>query len=125
LEKQQLELKDLNRLFNGECDIMNYDDLSDFVFEFINEFYLHEASGIRYGVSDEVANERLDICKTCKYHDAKNEVCKECGCYLPQKTYDPFDSCPIQKWGVDKRQWNEVNYEYILSAMRERTGDYE
>ena len=48
---------------------MKYDDLSDFVFEFLNEFFIHEADGISYIVSDEVYEERLDICRACVHYD--------------------------------------------------------
>lgn len=104
---------------------MNYDDLSDFVFEFLNEFFIHEADGISYVVSDEVYEERLNICRACCHYDEPENGCKKCGCYLMHKAKDPFASCPIKEWDVDRRQWNEVNYEYILNQMRERTGKYE
>ena len=103
---------------------MKYDDLSDFVFEFLNEFFIHEADGISYIVSDEVYEERLDICRACVHYDEPENGCKQCGCYLTLKAKDPFASCPLTKWDVDDRQWKEVNYEHILNAMRERTGKY-
>lgn len=104
---------------------MKYDDLSDFVFEIMNEFFIHEASGLTYLVSDEHFEERMNICRACIHYDEPEEGCKKCGCYLMNKARDPFASCPIEKWDVDNRQWKEENYEYILNKMRERTGQYE
>lgn len=118
-------LKDQRVTINGEYVIMKYDDLSGFVFEFMNEFFLHEASGLTYFVSDEDVEERMTQCRACEHYDEPENGCKKCGCHLFYKTKDPFAECPIQKWVVDDRQWNKENYQYILNKMRERTGKYE
>lgn len=47
---------------------------------------------------ESVRNERFDICKSCDQFNSM-EFCKICHCYMPAKTYLPFDSCPINKWG--------------------------
>lgn len=104
---------------------MKYDDLHEFVFEFLNEFFLIEASGISFLVSDEVYEERLAVCRGCHYYDDSKNECRECGCYLNHKAKDPFASCPIDQWGVDNRQWIEQNYSAVLNSMRERTGKYD
>ena len=50
---------------------MKYDDLSGFVFEFMNEFFLHEASGLTYFVSDEDVEERMTQCRACEHYDER------------------------------------------------------
>lgn len=51
-------------------------------------------------VSDEVAKERMDICKQC---DARNDtinVCTVCGCFLPAKVKLKESSCPMEAWAA-------------------------
>jgi len=49
-------------------------------------------------VSDEVKQQRLNICKSCEHYDASQIRCKSCGCFLLQKASFALDSCPLQKW---------------------------
>lgn len=49
-------------------------------------------------VSDEVAKERLDICKECKFFISLTQQCKKCGCLMQAKTKLPNSECPIHKW---------------------------
>jgi hypothetical protein len=58
------------------------------------------ASGNDVFVSIEIKNERLLICNECP-HYFKEEFrsrCKECGCFLEQKTQFSEAECPIGKW---------------------------
>ena len=58
--------------------------------------------GIRNGrVSDEVRNERYDICKACPAFRKKDKRCSDCGCFMEAKTWiggDPDTLCPQKKW---------------------------
>ena len=51
-------------------------------------------------VSDEVANERLSICKDCPNYRKKVGQCKLCGCHMPSKVKLPGAYCPMSppKW---------------------------
>jgi hypothetical protein len=49
-------------------------------------------------VSDEIRAERLDICNQCEHYDSTQQRCKQCGCFLEQKTKFSSASCPIDKW---------------------------
>lgn len=52
-------------------------------------------------VSEEIRNERLDICKSCKHFIEKSSRCSECGCFMVAKTWlnaDPKQLCPKKKW---------------------------
>lgn len=51
-------------------------------------------------VSDDVAKERLDICKKCDFFIKTTGQCKKCGCFMNAKTRLPHASCPIGKWGI-------------------------
>jgi hypothetical protein len=55
-------------------------------------------------VSDEVKAQRLNICKSCEYYDAKQIRCKHCGCFLEHKASFALDSCPIHKWNATEQE---------------------
>lgn len=48
-----------------------------------------------------MANQRLNICLTCKYR--KGIFCSECGCELHAKAEAPDEHCPKGKWGVENQ----------------------
>lgn len=45
---------------------------------------------------DEIANNRIEICKTCEHY--REWFCANCGCILPVKVRIENSSCPINKW---------------------------
>lgn len=49
-------------------------------------------------VSDEIKEQRMNICRACDEYDASQVRCKKCGCFLLIKTTFSVDSCPLQKW---------------------------
>lgn len=48
-------------------------------------------------VEEKIAEERLNICKSCEMF--LKGICKSCGCYMPLKTRIAHASCPLEKWG--------------------------
>lgn len=58
-------------------------------------------------VSEEVYQERTEICKSCDRFDAQQSRCMECGCFIPAKAKMILDSCPMDKWKADELSWNE------------------
>lgn len=61
-------------------------------------------------VSDEIAAQRMEICRGCENYNAAKIKCNACGCYLEIKTecatnYNPkkvrheVTHCPFGKWG--------------------------
>jgi tetratricopeptide (TPR) repeat protein len=52
-------------------------------------------SGLKM-VSEEVRQERLQICATCEHHTGMR--CRLCSCFTSAKTRLPHQECPIQKW---------------------------
>lgn len=51
--------------------------------------------------TDEQREARLAICRQCDRYDAEQVRCRECGCYLPEKTSWISESCPLTppRWG--------------------------
>lgn len=45
-----------------------------------------------------VAEERLSICRECKYYKESTSQCKKCGCFMQGKTMFMDSKCPIGKW---------------------------
>lgn len=46
----------------------------------------------------ELAEYRLEICKTCEFFRERTQTCKKCGCFMKLKTHLEDASCPIKKW---------------------------
>jgi len=42
--------------------------------------------------------QKMDICKSCKYYHKTLQLCKRCGCFLQVKARIPVFHCPIKKW---------------------------
>lgn len=57
---------------------------------------------IRHGrVSEEVRNERYDMCKACPKFNPDSKRCASCGCFMEAKSWiggDPNKLCPLKKW---------------------------
>jgi hypothetical protein len=49
-------------------------------------------------VSEEIAKERLAICKGCPEYIKLTKQCLKCGCIMPLKAKLPDASCPLHKW---------------------------
>jgi len=76
-------------------------NLAKFAFELLKK----SMKGDALRVSEEVAAERLEICKSCEYYDPEQLRCKHCGCFLENKVRWALDSCPIDKWGQSDKDW--------------------
>jgi hypothetical protein len=49
-------------------------------------------------VEQEVADRRLDICKSCPELVKITQQCKKCGCFMTAKTKYEAAKCPLGKW---------------------------
>lgn len=49
-------------------------------------------------VGDDVAKQRLDVCKSCPQLIRSTMQCKECGCFMHLKTRLIGAECPLAKW---------------------------
>lgn len=59
-------------------------------------------------VTEEVAAERLAICKNCPALRKKINQCKECGCFMIEKVKLPNAYCPLGKWQVAEAAPSEI-----------------
>lgn len=50
-------------------------------------------------VSEEIAEHRWNICKTCPELTKITHQCKLCGCFMILKTKLKKGSCPMGHWG--------------------------
>lgn len=92
-------------------------NLSQFTFEFLNQFFIQESQGKFFHTSQKCQKDRWEICSKCEHFDEIEEGCKFCGCYLPHKTKDAFDSCPLKKWNINSEQWNDEHFNRIIEEM--------
>jgi len=49
-------------------------------------------------VSDFEQQRRYDMCQACESFDRVRKRCKECGCFMKQKTAFSASECPLKKW---------------------------
>lgn len=99
--------------------------LSQIVFDFLDEFFIQESSGISFPTSEQCQKERWKICESCEHFDETEEGCKHCGCYLPHKIKDPFGSCPLDKWISNSEQWNNEHFDMIKNKLIEKRPELE
>jgi hypothetical protein len=59
--------------------------------------------------TEELFNKRLDICMSCDKLIKLTKQCKMCGCFMEQKTKLAHASCPAGKWGMAKKEDQNVN----------------
>jgi len=78
-------------------------NLANFSWELVQ--YITQNRDAVLFVSDEVYKERVEICKTCDKFAEFENMCTECGCYIPAKAKIILDSCPLAKWSADKDAW--------------------
>jgi hypothetical protein len=48
--------------------------------------------------TDEVRDERLNICMSCEHLVKFTKQCKKCGCFMAIKTKIGPAECPVGKW---------------------------
>jgi hypothetical protein len=49
--------------------------------------------------SEEIKNERMEICRSCPFFIKITTQCSKCGCVMEAKTRLAEASCPVDKWG--------------------------
>ena len=49
-------------------------------------------------VSEEVYDERYNICQKCEFLFTPTKTCKKCGCFMFLKCAVNTAKCPIDKW---------------------------
>lgn len=49
-------------------------------------------------VSPDIQKQRFEICLSCEHLYKTLNTCKQCGCFMPAKTWIPGVKCPLGKW---------------------------
>ena len=47
-----------------------------------------------------IRNEKLKICKSCEKYNTVTTQCRECGCFMPIKTWLEGNTCPLGKHDI-------------------------
>lgn len=47
---------------------------------------------------EEIAEARLEVCKSCEFYRERTNQCKKCGCFMKLKTKLENARCPLGKW---------------------------
>jgi hypothetical protein len=89
-------------------------NLAEFSFELIKNALTTGA----LHVSDEVKNQRLEICRKCDKYDPEQIRCIECGCFLEHKAQFSLDSCPLGKWGESNEDWMNEKFDALIENMK-------
>lgn len=84
---------------------MKESNLSTFAWDLLKHLH-HDHSVL--SVTDEIYKERTMTCRNCDRYNEMQNVCMECGCFVPMKTKIIFDSCPLNKWAEDNSNWEET-----------------
>lgn len=43
-------------------------------------------------------DQRLAICKSCPFYIADQDMCGQCGCFMPSKVMNDDATCPEHMW---------------------------
>jgi hypothetical protein len=49
-------------------------------------------------VEQDIAEDRMDVCRSCEHFLKMTGQCKKCGCIMAIKSKLPNATCPIGKW---------------------------
>ena len=94
-------------------------NLAEFSFELVK-------NAIQTGalhVSDEIKNQRMEICRNCEKYDSRQIRCTECGCFLENKTGYALDSCPLGKWRESDKDWMEEKFGTLIENMEKNESE--
>lgn len=61
-------------------------------------------------VVQEIHDERMEICRDCPFFVKITGQCKECGCFMEQKTKLAEASCPKDYWQAVKINVNAIDF---------------
>ena len=88
-------------------------NLASFSFEILKKALRGEA----LTVSEEIKNQRLEICRGCDEYDAEQVRCMNCGCMLEYKTNFALDSCPLEKWKESNDAWMNGKFDELVESL--------
>ena len=89
-------------------------NLAEFSFELVK----HALTSGALQVSDEVQQQRMEICRSCEEYDESQVRCMKCGCFLEPKTRFALDSCPSGKWEESNEDWMNGKFDTVMGDMK-------
>lgn len=95
-------------------------NLAKFVWDVMSETLKNDNKPLL--VSDEIYNQRLEICRSCEWYDEEKNTgtsarCKKCGCWLQAKARMGLDSCPIGKWSENADTFINEKFEELMKDL--------
>ena len=90
-------------------------NLAKFAWDVLKESLSNDSTSLL--VSDQIYNERLEICKSCDWYDPNEIRCKNCGCWLENKARWSLDSCPIGKWSANSDTFINEKFEELMKDL--------
>lgn len=51
-----------------------------------------------------IRDKKLEICRGCELYNTKTTQCKECGCFMPLKTWLEGNTCPLGKHEIKEKK---------------------
>ena len=76
----------------------SFSDQAQNLTKLIQDVIMDAVKGNQIFASDEVQKQRMDICKGCEHYHEEQVRCRECGCFLEDKTSYSAAVCPVRKW---------------------------
>lgn len=76
----------------------SFSDQAQNLTKLIQDVILDAVKGNQIFSSDEIQQQRMTVCKVCEYYHEEQVRCKECGCFLEDKTSYSAAVCPVGKW---------------------------
>lgn len=55
-------------------------------------------AGAQFLPITELSKKRVEICEQCPRFDCQSRRCRECGCFVDQKSKYQSEQCPIGRW---------------------------
>jgi hypothetical protein len=76
----------------------SFSDQAQNLTKLIQDVIMDAVKGNQIFASDEIKKQRMDICRGCEHYHEEQIRCKECGCFLEDKTSYSAAICPVRKW---------------------------
>lgn len=95
-------------------------NLSKFALDLVK--HIKHTGGKDLIASQELFDERMEICYGCDKYDSEQNRCVECGCFLDMKARFILDSCPLKKWVEATDKWDDI-FEEMMTEIDEKPSD--
>lgn len=91
-------LTKINQENNAKIELPDAKTMAGNLLDSTKKVFEHLAATGQILLSEEKANERLNVCKSCDLFITETSRCSKCGCGMLIKTRLEAMSCPVGKW---------------------------